>query len=304
MGVQDRIEFKVYDDRYVSYGKRVYEVYYTQGTTPDNFIGIYDKLASKYGLTITENFLSRFYNEAYGKELSLQEREKLPFPYIDHLVGFILDLDFLLNKHVSIPPLIKEFHECNNSDELHHAFHLAGLAAICCLSKHKVQFPEKSKDKRNPDLTVDKIPSDLKVIRPPDVKKLHSVRGSEFESELREDLCYDIGKAIENRLCIGIEQADLVFIDLAAKSLPIAFLGIMVNAFPDKYYVVIPELRRFRVIFYCMTMLPSNQNRRLEGDLPYSFFGTYIDIDPKLWQIVKQGDLKITHKEGEGRYIL
>lgn len=299
MNLRKKIDFKVFDEGYVSYDDRVREVKHTQGTTPEEFVRIYEKLSNKYNLSITEEFLARFYN----KELSLDERQKLPFPYINHLIGFMLDTDYLLEKKIDIKPLIREFNECNNSSELHHTVHLSSLAAIYASVGYSIEFPIRSKKKKTPDLIISGIPADLKVIKPSNKGKLYNEKGEIFESKLREDLCYDVGKAIENRLCIGIEQADLVFIDLAAKSLPFMFLGNILQNFPSKYSVFLPEPKRFRVVFCCITMLPSNLNRRKKG-LPYSFYGTYVDMDPNLWNFVRQSDTRITHKKGEGKYIL
>jgi len=166
MRSQKRVDFKVHDETYISYGDRVREVRGTQGINPEDFCQIYDKLC-KHGLAITEEFLSYFYDEALGKTLTLSERQKLPFPYINHLVGFILDVGYLLGKGVGVEPLIKEFNESKSLDELHHCCHLSGLAAMCVTVGHKIDFPKKGKNERTADFVVDGICADLKLVRPP-----------------------------------------------------------------------------------------------------------------------------------------
>ncbi|MFH1485268.1 MAG: hypothetical protein ABIH46_04280 [Chloroflexota bacterium] len=299
-----RIDFRVLDEGHISYGGRVQEVRYSQGTTPEDFVRIYQELSDKCGLCVTEDFLAQFYVEAYGKDLSLSQREDPPFPYINHLVGFVLDTDYLVRRGTDVGPLVGQFNESGSVDELHHTFHLSGLAAIYASAKCSISFPRRLKSVRSPDLAMNGVHADLKVLNPPDVEKLHDEKGETFESKLREDLCYDIGKAIENRMCVGMEQADLVFIDLGAKSLPLMYLGKSLENWSSRSYrLILPKPVRFRVIFCCMGSLPSNLDRRKEG-LPYSFYGTYMDVDPTLWNFVRGSKVKIVHKRGKGRFIL
>lgn len=204
---------------------------------------------------------------------------------------------------MDIESLIKAFNFCRNTNELHHTFHLSGLAAIYSSAGYEIKFPSKKKVGKNPDISINGISADLKVIGPPDIDKLHEEKGEVFTSKLSEDLCFYIGKAIENRLCIGMEQSDLVFMDLAAKSLGSMFIGNMIANYPDKYSLILPEPTKRRVVFFVISTLFNNLNRRLEGELPYSFFGTYIDIDPNLWETVKSNRINIEYKKGEGHRI-
>lgn len=303
MKKNNRIRFCVYDDSYISYGNRVREVCHTTGTTPDHFVRVYDDLSSKFGLDVTEQHFQRLYREIYKDDFILYGQQKRPFPYISLVIDFILNLDYLREKCINISPIIKEFNECTNSYELHHVVVLSSLSAIYTSGGYAINFPSKKKVGKNPDININGINADLKVIHPPDMDKLYKEKGKVFTRKLSEDLCFDIGKAIENRLCIGIEQSDLVFIDLAAKSLKHMFIKSMMANYPDKYTLILPEPTKRRVVFFVIGLLPNNLNRRIEGELPYSFFGTYIDIDPNLWETVKSNKINIEYKRGEGQYI-
>ncbi len=143
-----------------------------------------------------------------------------------------------------------------------------------------------------PDLAINQIPAELKVQHrlDPDTR-FEERRADTFSSFVYEDICYDIGRAISNRLPEGIKQsADVVFIDLSAKSLPARY------SYKEFELVrnIIPEPRRCRVVFFCKIGPPVGREGR------YHLFGTYVDFEPSIWDYIKRNERKIKHTRVEG----
>lgn len=198
-----RIDFRTFDESHITYGNRAREVKYTQGTTPEDFVRIYQELSNKYGLCVTEDFLSRFYHEVYEKDLSLTERLELPFPYINYLVGFVLDTHYLLEKGVNIRPLISEFNKSNNSSELRHTIHLSVIAAVYTSGGYSIEFLRKSKSCKTADLTINGIPADLKLIKPTDLKNVTLKRARNLKVSFERICVMTLGKLLRIE-CVSV----------------------------------------------------------------------------------------------------
>ncbi len=283
MSHRKSLKFEAKDAEFVSLGNASTNIRLTHEIAPEQFIKIYESICSQYNLQITEEFIKRLWEEEtfFGVKRKAQIANIIPY-----IIDFVLDAHYLLGKGIEIGPLIKEFKASGHIGELRHACSLSFLSSMYASKKYTVQFEGKSKGEK-PDLFVNKIPADLKVIRQSDLEKIHRCKGRVFESKLSEDLCYDIGKSIQNRLHEGIKQAELVFIDLTAKSLSSIWLGEEFDTLAN----IIPEPKRFRVVYFCKM----GPNVFIGRKQTYSFFATYIDIEPNLWDFIKRSDKTITH---------
>ena len=255
----------------------------THDIAPQEFIKICENISCIYNLQITEQFIRKFWEE---KTFFGVKRKGQIANIMRYFIDFVLDAQCLLEKNIEIEPLIREFKESSDIYELRHACSLAFLSSVYVSQEYAVEFRAKSKGK-NPDLFVSKIPADLKVIQQSDLEEIHRKKGRVFESELSEDVCYDIGKAIQNRLHEGIKQGELVFIDITQISLSSMWLS---EEF-DTLGGVVPVPKRFRVVYFCKI----GPNVFIGRKQTYSFFGTYIDIEPNMWRFIKRSDRRITH---------
>lgn len=285
-----RLEFKAVDEQFISYdggtsGSGKINVKSFHSIIPEEFIRTYESMRNRYNLSLTDEFLARFWKEQtfFGKKQRMR-------PWIiGSFVDFILDTNSLLEKQIKIGPLIKEFKESGDIYQLRHACSLSFLCSVYIFKGYGIQFPGRSKG-RNPDFFIDGISADLKVIQSGDIGEKHRERGPTFETKLSEDLCYDIGHTIQNRLHDGIKQAQLLFIDLGARSLS----GMWLNDELSTIVNIVPEPKEFRVVYFCKMGF-------IERTPSHSLFATYIDIDPKLWIFVRCTDKAVTHKMVTGR---
>ncbi|MCK4783373.1 MAG: hypothetical protein KAV87_06450, partial [Desulfobacteraceae bacterium] len=164
---------------------------------------------------------------------------------------------------------------------------LAFLSSIYTYNGHNIEYPSRSKDSKNADVRINGIFADIKVIQQSDFEPIHREKGRVFQTKLSKDLCYDIGKAIQNRLHDGIKQAELVFIDLSQRSLSSMWLG---EEF-DTTSNIVPEPMPFRVVYFCKI----GPNVFIDREQVYSFFATYIDMEPRIWRFIKHSDRITTH---------
>jgi len=220
MSRKRKLEFEAADEEFVSCGTarhgHKHNVKFLHHITPEEFIRTYEDISNRYNLDVTEYFLERFTVEgtAFGK------KQKAQVSPIAELINFILDINYFLGKQTEVSPLIKEFNEVGDFGDLQHVCSLALLTSAYASRGYNIEFLRKSKEGKTPDLHINGIPADVKVRRQADIGAIHLEKGNTYATKLGDDLCFDIGNSIQNRLYDGIKQAELVFVDLGRRSLP------------------------------------------------------------------------------------
>lgn len=284
MNHQKVLRFEVKDEDFLMLGNQSTNIRLTHHIVPQEFIKIYETISRNYNFEITQEFMRRFYK--ISTFFGIKRKSEVAF-MAKYFIDFVLDAHCLVERGIQIEPLIQEFKRSSDMSELQHACSLAFLSSIYACSKYDIEFQRVSRDRRSADLCINGIPADIKVIHENDFEHVHRKRSRVFQTKLSDDLCYDVGKAIQNRLHDGIKQAELVFIDMSQKSLLSMWLG---KEF-DTTSNLVPEPSRFRVVYFCKI----GPNVFLGREQTYSFFATYIDMDPRLWGFIKRCDRIITH---------
>lgn len=252
---------------------------------PTSFIKLFERIAAKFHFSITQEFLQRISSQ---EAIFMGKKRKVHVAYTTwDIVDFFINCDTLLTKNIDIAQLMKEFRKSGNHKEFQHSCSLSYLASTYALNGYTdIQFLGQ------PDFAINQIPAELKVIHRLDPDRRFDERGVDaFSSFVYKDISYDVGQAISNRLPEGIKQsAEIVFIDLSAKSLKGRYL------FKEFASVrnIIPEPKRYRVIFFCKIEPPIGR----EGT--YSLFGTYVDFDPDIWNFIKRSERKVKHTRVSG----
>lgn len=277
------LRFEAKNEDFLTLGSESTNIRLTHHVTPQEFIKIYETVCGTYNLEITEEFMRRFWETTTFFGI----KRKAHVSMVKYFLDLVLDTHYLMERDTEIEPLIREFKKSGDMDELRHACSLAFLSSIYACSGYGIEFRSRSRDSKSADLCINGISADIKVIQHSDLELIQRKRGRVFQTKLSEDLCYDIGKAIQNRLHDGIKQAELVFIDLSEKSLSSMWLG---EEFDTTSHIV-PEPRPFRVVYFCKV----GPNVLIGRAGTYSCFATYVDMDPLVWDFIKRSDRKITH---------
>jgi hypothetical protein len=284
MNRQEGLRFEAKDEDFLILGSEKTNIKLTHYIAPQEFIKIYETVSGTYKLEISQGFIRKFYETITFRG---KKREAKPSMIIKYLIDFILDTHSLMERGIEVKPLVQEFKKSSDMAALRHACSLAFLSSIYAYNEYDIEYRSRSKDSRNADVCINGIFADIKVIQRSDLEQIHREKGREFKTKLSDDLCYDIGKAIQNRLHDGIKQAELVFIDLSQKSLPSMWRGEEFDATSN----IVPEPTPFRVVYFCKI----GPNVFIGREQVYSFFATYIDMDPRIWDFIKLSDRIITH---------
>ena len=281
---QKGLRFKAIDEDFVALGSMSINIRLTHLIAPQEFIKIYETISGTYNLEITEGFIGRFSETStfFGVK-----RKAQPMPILKYFIDFVVNTHCLMERNVKIEPLIREFRKSGHMGEIRYSCSLAFLSSFYACNGYNIEFLSRSRDTKSADLCINGIPADIKVRQQSDLEKNHRKKGRVFQSTLSKDLCLDIGKAIENRLHEGIKQADLVFVDMPEKSLSSMWLGEEFDTIGN----IVPEPKRFRVVCFCQI----GPNVFIGREQTYSFFATYIDVDPCVWDFIKHSDRIITH---------
>ncbi|MFC1978651.1 hypothetical protein ACFLVP_01550 [Chloroflexota bacterium] len=276
MSKEDLIKIQVADDKFIAISrpgsteKLNSRMFF--GMAPADLVKLFYELVDKYDLNINEDFSNRFLEErtVFGK------KQKIDGGALGLAIRFAINIQALIvNGQSNVEYLIKEFKKSGDIYDLRHACSLAYLCSIYKSQKHTIDFPDKSTEK-TPDLIINGITADLKVIQANDLGRIFlENKTNTITTKLAEDLCYDVGTSIRNRVCGGIKQANLIFIDLNAKSLPKMWLDIQSSG------SILPTPQKYRLIYF--SSAPISDEARFK-----MFHGTYIDFDPILWDFIKQ----------------
>ncbi len=225
-------------------------------------------------------------------DISIHENKTEQLIVDSYNTQFVIDISHLDSCGINISPLIYEFNNITKYDDYQHICSLAYLTSVYAIAGYKLEIlTHKKKGVRNPDFRINGLTADVKVRQVLDIRAPFISRNkNQFKSTLAEDLCYSIGHSIQNRLFVGIKQAELLFVDL--NSTPLSLMAL----WDDKHSMAgqIPEPKKYRVIFYCY---PQLEGQRKES----AFCATYIDFDPLLWEFIKLNQDKIVHTRHTGK---
>lgn len=132
-----RLEFKAQDDDLVCDVKGGSYRRSLQGIKPSDFVQIYEWISSKYNLFVSDEFPTSFSEEktAFGK------KQKVQVSSVEHLINFVLNARYLLEKHIEIQPLIKEFQNIADIRDLRHTCSVSFVASIYAHSGYGISFP-------------------------------------------------------------------------------------------------------------------------------------------------------------------
>lgn len=167
-------------------------------------------------------------------------------------------------------------------NQINHAVSLASTALFYLENGCKVEIKKEKEDQYNPDLLINGIDCEVKVLQEPSWISDVNENGQTKEHDLFLDLSYDLGCFLskENSGYKGIKQADVVLADLSNRSLSwIKKFMEYQNKFPVSCF---PEIKRNRIIYF---------TRKIK-----EFSGFYIDFQPELWRIIKNNSGKHSFK--------
>lgn len=250
------------------------------GFNQEDFITQANDLLDKYSIEVPEEFPKPTVCEdaLYGKVAKHYNDE----------VGICFCNCVKLEEKYSINTS-KLLHELINFNEILHSASVSEVCVNYLESGHTVQlFPTSDTEKR-PDILIDGIFCDVKVIQEADWTKeaLRDEHIAEFRKTgwgpshyISDDVCYDVGMSISNRATKGIKQADMLLVDLSLKSLRRLYEAGVVKE------QKLPDPRKNRVVFFCRSYGDSSS--------VFNCFGYYLDFDPSLWDVVKNCNRKTT----------
>ncbi len=273
------------DRELICIGSSKYDIKYWRGIEPIDFVRIYNSITDKYSFEINDSFFRQFQQEktAFGR------KGLFPYASFPDIVDFFMCSNTMHEIGMDLNILIKELLSSSDVPDLRHARSLAYLGSIYSSKGHSIEYHKRSKSK-SADLSIDGISADLKVIQENDWGHLHYYvhRKNVFVEEMGKSLCYDIGKAIANRLFDAIYQAEMVFIDLSLKSLSWLYRDERFDGVAN----IVPQPQRNRIIYFC-TIPPDGHTRRY---LDYLFYGFFADFDPNVWAYVRDYNFKIENR--------
>lgn len=281
-----KIEFEIKDSDFVSLGNAAHNTKVSRDIEPEKFIEIYKKITKKYRFQITQDFYQKFKEEMWG----FGKKQYFQINILKYIIDFFIQCNTLLENEIEISPLISEFRGSGDIYELRHSCSLSYLTSVYASNDYKIEFLGKS-NSTSPDFSINGISADLKVIQMTDWGKVHMEKGKkEFKTDLSDDIAYDLGTFIRNRLSEGAKQADMLFVDLTNKSSLMLYL----NEKFDQNSDIIPEPKKYRVIYFWR----AGPNKFIGRKGIYSFFGTFVDFDINLWNYIKNNNTTITHRMG------
>ena len=167
----------------------------------------------------------------------------------------------------------KELIEPNSRSGILHATSMASIALAYLRNGSSIEIPTEQKNRSNPDLVIDGLDCEVKVIEESDwTADMDLFTGLGRKRLLSRDLCYDIGKFISKKDSghKGIRQADCVFADLSLKSFG------LIEELTGLRNGVLPDLKKHRIVYFAKVIT--------------EFSSFYLDVDPNLWELIKTTD--------------
>ena len=244
------------------------------GFNQEDFITQANGLLDKYSIEVPGDFPKPLVREValYG-EIAKN---------YSHQVGICFCNCIKLERKYHINTL-KLLRELINSNEILHSASVSEVCVNYLESGHNVQLFPTSDTGKKPDILIDGIFCDVKVIQEADWTKeaLKDEHIAEFRKtgfgpwhDISGDVCFDVGMSINKRAAKGIKQADMLLVDLSLKS-----LGNLLSWHPVGGVKELPDPRKNRVVFFGRSYSDSSS--------VFNCLGYYLDFDPSLWDIVK-----------------
>lgn len=271
----EELRFEVEGTDSIKLANQSYPIKSIYNVAPDSFIVTFEKIAKIYKFSLTDEFFKRISTtemEVNGKTQKVLFGNSLGF-----LVHFFLASNILLDKGIEVKPLISELLKSGGDKEFMHSYSLSILTAAYAMNGYSdMRFGGKT------DFEICGLLAELKVIHLENPYGRFEKAGvKQLTPYIADDVCYDIGQALQNRLPEAIAQfAEIVFIDLSSKSLESIFMPKLLHSNEN----MTPEPRRHRIVFFARTG-PYFFVKR-EGTS--SFWGTYVDFDPTLWNSLRE----------------
>jgi hypothetical protein len=147
----------------------------------------------------------------------------------------------------------KELIDGKKIENIRHASSLASVALYYLNLGYKVEIIEEKEGEPNPDLLINELQCEIKVIQESNWITNYSVKtGKTEEHELFLDLCFDMGEFIKKKGSgfKGIKQSQIIFADLSLKSF--GWLKKILDENKDEKYDF-PELKESSPSFLVMT---------------------------------------------------
>ncbi len=207
--------------------------------------------------------------------------------YHTHKVGvcFCNCINLESKYNINTSKLLRGLMKPDPIEGLIHSTSISVIAIDYVNKGYKVELFPRPKTGRRPDLLVDAILCDVKVIRESDWTKeaLADEHRQEFLKTgmspphyIRDDVCFDLGMFIRNRGSEGIQQADMLLVDLSLKSLP------NLHSLGGVKRQVLPPPQRNRIVFFCCAF-----------DTGKVDSGYYLDFDLSLWEAIRSCDKRM-----------
>jgi len=231
--------------------------------------------------------------DKYEKKYRIQVPTDFPKPIIAELalfgkvaknynawIGYCFCNLIILERDYGVDALPLLYELMRRGDLLHST--AISVIAVDYLEKcHEVKLFPKTGTHRKPDLLIDNVICNVKAIRESDWtqeigeserrKEDFIKTGKGPRHKIRDEICYDIGRAIGNRGSEGIQQAEMLLVDLSLKSLP--WLHRMGGVRKQK----LPCPKKHRIVFFSW---------EYGGDMP-ACSGYYLDVAPSLWEAIR-----------------
>lgn len=235
------------------------------------FVDKANRLFDEYNIKVPKNYpkLNLVKSEYYGKTYE-------PNPMDDFACCIISCILIKEKFDINVSKIIKDELIKNNSRSgILHANTMATVALYYLKNKSQVVIPKDQKNQRNPDLVIDGLNCEIKVVDVSDwTMDINHSTGKGKVRLFSEDICYDIGKFISSKNSghKGIKQSDVIFADLSMKSFGKIknLTGIKRNKFP--------KLHKYRIIYFAKKI--------------NEFSSFFLDFDPHLWEMIKTAEKK------------
>lgn len=282
------VDFQALNEHTITFDGQQLHIKSEFGVSSPEFIASYEELKNKFNLKIKR--------ASFPTELILNDGalRKGKIPMMRFYVSFVLYCSYLYKEGIDIKYLVNQLNASADYESVMHAESLAILALIYHRNRYKIEF---SPVKSNADLKIDGISTELKVAKAvllnnatPRVPKIK--KGA---VDISNEIILDISKFLSSQLPKAIKQGEMVFFDLSQRpyfsllGLPIPKLSRMI------------EPRKNRIVFFeTKTITPNTDIILLRWggkDTPFGkvsfpdihqFKGTYMDIDPYLWDFLSK----------------
>ncbi len=161
-----------------------------------------------------------------------------------------------------------------------------------------VTIPYEKRDQKNPDLIINDLKCEIKTVLESDwTKKMDPLTGKGEERKYSENICYDLGTFIANKVARGIGQSEVIFADLSLKH----FGDITRTALSDKSALTTEELSSygnfFKILSGTLLELPDPKKNRIIvfSRVNTDCYGFFLDLQFELWDFIKK--LEKTNKK-------